>query len=289
MLDFLVFILCLILVGLLLITAGYFICEFNPWAKKRKPDDFILGKVKSISTMLDQFEEKLGLPSNKISTDDYSLILQNFDNRLRAIYKEIKIERTPRIPQKDLPIPTIGSRLSYQPEDIWSSNERGFETIEDKAVWLDRNEASDELGIKKTTNLYRDKFPEEELVKFYNEALDNREMRNELWQKFEVLPFGNVNSTNQRLGNSLEPDFRETEDGNLYAIESSKDKYWIVPKFDFTVKVTNYENTIKHLFDCVGYDENSSYTRVKIQCPAIFIKRGNDWKLDERGALILEY
>lgn len=109
-----------------------------------------------------------------------------------------------------------------------------------------------------------------------------------LWQQFEITQIENVNAVEQRLGNSVEPEFRQSDSGNFYAIDNPAERtFLVIPKFDLTVKQTNYESTIKFMFDCQNFDENASYSKVQVLRPAIFVKNGEIWKPDSKGKLVL--
>jgi hypothetical protein len=128
------------------------------------------------------------------------------------------------------------------------------------------------------------------LVSFYNEATASRELRDRLWKDFEVLTIENTNAVDQRLGKTEEPEFRNSDSGSLYAIHDAPNKkYLVVPKFDLTVKKTNFESTVRFVFDCSNFEASQAYSHIHLVRPAEFVKEGERWLASSKGELILSF
>ena len=126
------------------------------------------------------------------------------------------------------------------------------------------------------------------LVSLYNEAAENRDLRDSLWEKFHITLIENVNALDQRIGNTPQPEFRQSNNGNFYAVEdTSSGTFLVVPKFDFTIKSLNYESTVKFGFICPDFDDNCTYSRFTVLEPALFVKYGDIWRVDRPGRLNL--
>jgi len=127
------------------------------------------------------------------------------------------------------------------------------------------------------------------LIDFYNQAVENRNIRGEFQERFHPLRIGTINASDRRRDPSLPPEYREASDGNFLAIEDSRRmSYLIVPRFDLTIKETNYgAGAIGTIFNCSRWDPLLSYSRVTLERPAVFEKSGEIWLLKTPGVLDL--
>jgi hypothetical protein len=127
------------------------------------------------------------------------------------------------------------------------------------------------------------------LIDLYNRAVENRNVRGEFQERFHPLRVGTINASDRRRDPSLPPEYREASDGNFLAIEDSRRmSYLVVPRFDLTIKETNYgAGAIGTIFNCSSWDPLLSFSRVTLQRPAVFEKSGETWLLKKPGMLDL--
>ena len=127
------------------------------------------------------------------------------------------------------------------------------------------------------------------LIDLYNQAVENRNVRGEFQERFHPLRVGTINASDRRRDPSLPPEYREASDGNFLAIEDSRRmSYLVVPRFDLTIKETNYgAGAIGTIFNCSRWDPLLSFSRVTLQRPAVFEKSGETWLLKTPGMLDL--
>ncbi|MFN0139885.1 MAG: hypothetical protein ACKVQW_07330 [Pyrinomonadaceae bacterium] len=270
----------LILAGVLLAAVGYLISEIRASRRNRKKNDELRGKTESLEKILRKVEDKVGITvRSEFFSPHVILRLQDIQNRLDNVFKRLNQ------PKSDSHKIDLGQEINATGERFLSDTDESTREEEDDKNWEayerwnKRPEAEspvDQTNIKK------------QLTELYNEAIGKRELRDALWQQFQITQIENINAVEQRLGNTIKPEFRQSESGNFYAVDNPTErKFLVVPKFDLTVKQTNYESTIKFVFECRGFDEVSSYSQVRVLHPAVFVKNGDTWELDKKGELLL--
>ena len=127
------------------------------------------------------------------------------------------------------------------------------------------------------------------LVQLYNRAVDDRGLRSDFRGRFQLLRIGTVNATERRRDPNLIAEFRESSDGNFFAVKiEGQSKYLVILGFDVAVKHTSFEaGAIGEVFNCPGYDADLSYLFVKLHKPAVFQVNGENWELHQKGELDL--
>lgn len=258
-----------------------------------------------IQKILSEIDEKVGiLVASEVTFEDPVAILREIEMRVYNINRHLTrppaeqtkeplevVTKVPQTPAADLPA-VIRSYDLTEPSSPGLAHEAQFNKLSSAAI------SGDDFTGPTSAERFSDE-PESDslspeatlkgaLVALYNEAAENRDLRDSLWEKFHITLIENVNAVEQRIGNTLQPEFRQSNDGNFYAVEdTSSGNFLVVPKFDFTIKSINYESTVKFGFICPDFDDNCTYSRFAVLEPALFVKSGDIWRVERQGRLIL--
>lgn len=131
--------------------------------------------------------------------------------------------------------------------------------------------------------------PQQEIIKLYVQASENRDARDLFREKYAITRLGNEKAVEQRLGEASKPEFRALDSGNLLAVSSDDGLFYVLPGFDTTLNSFVYnEGGFGFIFDCPGYNADTTYSTVRVRHPAIFQHNGNQWTKIKNGELILE-
>lgn len=287
------------------LIAGFAIAQILKFdIKNMSKNNNIATIIDAINKDLSDIEKKLSLPNDRSTTPQKnSDVFAKIKKRLNKIVENIPdppasaaFHSNPTISlwkeQKDESART--ESVYSERKDIFEKKKENLLSVAEQALKdkQEKNQGNDFRpggifgGPAREEN--SDSVKLQKLTQLYNEAVIKRENRENLWREYCVLQIENINAVEQRIGNTAEPEFRESESGNFYAIPISGDKdFWVIPKFDLTIKQSNYENTVKFIFNCQNYDENQSYFQIQILKPAVFIKNGDLWQINSKGSLLL--
>lgn len=131
--------------------------------------------------------------------------------------------------------------------------------------------------------------PSAQITQLSNRGVDDRSDRDLFREKYAIIRLGNNKAVELRLGEVVEPEFRELDNGNFLAISSPNGSFYVLPRFDTTLNSSAYnESGFGYVFDCPDYNPDMAYTIVRLKRPAIFRRDGDNWTRIEKGALILQ-
>ena len=281
------------------------ITQGNP-ENVQESNDELKNAFDKIQGYLSEIEESIGiLVRDKVTLEDPILILQALQMRVYDIHRSlprgpVKQEEDPfKVVAETLQTPALDSPAATRRDDFTEltspealSDEAGFNNLWPVAINRDDFNAPTSAerfsDDPQSDGLSPEATMKGALVSLYNEAAENRDLRDSLWEKFHITLIENVNALDQRIGNTPQPEFRQSNNGNFYAVEdTSSGTFLVVPKFDFTIKSLNYESTVKFGFICPDFDDNCTYSRFTVLEPALFVKYGDIWKVDRPGRLDL--
>ncbi len=124
-----------------------------------------------------------------------------------------------------------------------------------------------------------------ELVGFYNEAVMQNHLRNDFVMAYSPECFDTTNAKERQFNLNLSPDFVSSSNGVFMAVKVDN-LYVVVPRFGFSLKRINYSaGAIKDVFDCPGFDQDLTYSKIEVIEPAIFSRNDSRWILTQPGCL----
>lgn len=131
--------------------------------------------------------------------------------------------------------------------------------------------------------------PHTQITQLYNRGVDDRSDRDLFREKYAIIRLGNNKAVELRLGEVIEPEFRELDNGNLLAVSDNDGSFYVLPRFDTTLNSSAYnEGGFDYVFDCPDYNSELAYTIVRVKRPAIFRRYGDNWTRIAKGELILQ-
>jgi hypothetical protein len=133
--------------------------------------------------------------------------------------------------------------------------------------------------------------PLQTFCRFYNDAVEDSNKRNEFMQRFNPIRIGATNAMERRREPGIEPVFQKANDGDYYAVAIEENTlYTVVPRFDLTFQESIYgPGAMGRVFDCPGYNSQFRYRNVKVVKPAFFEPDSakQHWTFKEKGKLDL--
>ncbi|MBM3234750.1 hypothetical protein FJZ31_00450 [Candidatus Poribacteria bacterium] len=133
--------------------------------------------------------------------------------------------------------------------------------------------------------------PLQTFCRFYNDAVEDSNKRNEFMQRFNPIRIGAANAMERRREPSIEPVFQTANDGDYYAVViEGNTLYAVVPRFDLTFQESIYgPGAMGQVFDCPNYNPQLRYRNVKVVKSAFFepASAKQRWMLKAKGELDL--
>jgi len=129
-----------------------------------------------------------------------------------------------------------------------------------------------------------------DVVELYNLAVTDNAARERFREQVEPFRIGTVNAVERRQNPTIEAEFRETTDGDLFAFSISQDNgYAVVPRLGLTIEAVGYSaGALGEVFKkTLDHDPQRYYSRYQVRRPAIFKRDGDRWELVEPGKLDL--
>lgn len=173
------------------------------------------------------------------------------------------------------------SKTDYQQQDNWVQQE--VEPTPDRETEKPES-LPEELPL-----------PEEGLdpwVKEYNQALNSEANQNRFLDKYRPIRVDVINALERRRRANVEPLYQTAYNGDYYVIEvqeQGQTLYPVLPRFDLTIKESNYKaGAFSEVFEFFNY-ENDSLHRVRkvLKCAFFSKKRHENWELLSRGEIEL--
>jgi hypothetical protein len=129
----------------------------------------------------------------------------------------------------------------------------------------------------------------EEIVRLYNRALTDSSASARFRELYQPLRIGTINAVERRQNPTLEEEFRETTDGDFFAIPlSGRPVHAVVPRLGLTIEVVSLNaGALGKVFGILDFDSKEYYSRYTVTRPAIFRKEGQRWVLAEPGEMDL--
>jgi hypothetical protein len=129
------------------------------------------------------------------------------------------------------------------------------------------------------------------VIDLYNRALTDPLASQEFREQFQPIRIGIVNAVERRLNPTapIDPEFRQTTDGDLFAFPLSEpNRYGVVPRLGLTIGPVSYQaGALGEVFGNPNYDPAQSYSRYQVRELALFKCDGDKWELDRPGQLDL--
>jgi hypothetical protein len=130
-----------------------------------------------------------------------------------------------------------------------------------------------------------------EIIDLYNQAVTDNFARERFREVHQPLRVGTVNAVERRQNPTatIEPEFKETTDGDFFAFPMlGANQYAVVPRLGLTIGPVSYHaGALGEMFGNPKYDPMQSYSRYRVRRPAIFKRDGDRWELQSPGELDL--
>jgi hypothetical protein len=150
--------------------------------------------------------------------------------------------------------------------------------------------AGDLDGFQEAQRTHATQHVGSEIIDLYNQAVIENTMREEFRETYRPFRIGTVNAEERTKNPTIDSDFRETTDGDFFAIPiARKDGYAVFPRLGLTIEAVSYgAGAVGEVFkDTPNYNPKLFYSHYRVKEPAIFRREGDRWKLESPGELIL--
>ena len=241
----------------------------------------VLEKLNSVSDGTSQVKAKSYNPKSYSSAQLKEDILAVAD-RLEKIIEVLKTNprSTPKKVKENKPKITIGNKRNDEniiSNDISSS----FEQLPFSSVGETESYSyAPRLDFQE---------PSAQITQLYNRGVDDRSDRDLFREKYAMTRLGNNKAVELRLGEVIEPEFRELDNGNFLAVSGDDGLFYVLPRFDTTLNSSAFnEGGFGYVFNCPDYNPDLAYTIVRVKRTSIFRRDGDNWTRIEKGELILQ-
>jgi hypothetical protein len=128
-----------------------------------------------------------------------------------------------------------------------------------------------------------------ELIESYNRAVTDAFAREQFREMYQPLRVGTVNAVERTRNPTIDAEFRETTDGDFFAIHTlGKNEYSVVPRLGLTIEFVSYNaGALGQVFNNPTYEPGLFYSHYHVRQPAIFKRDGDRWELLSAGELDL--
>lgn len=129
----------------------------------------------------------------------------------------------------------------------------------------------------------------QEIVGFYNRAVTDSVASARFRERYQPLRIGTINAVERRQNPTIEEEFRETTDGDFFAIPiKGNETHAVVPRLGLTIEAVSLNaGALAKVFGVSEFDSKGYYSRYTVKTPAIFRKEGERWVLDKPGEMDL--
>lgn len=139
-------------------------------------------------------------------------------------------------------------------------------------------------GDVSSTTIARD------ILDLYNRAVIDTFARTQFREQFQPIRIGTMNAV-ERTGNpTIDPEFRETTDGDFFACAIyGRNEYAVMPRLGLTIEAVSYNaGALGVVFNKTqGHDPKLFYSSYRVRQPATFKREGDRWELLTPGELDL--
>lgn len=133
--------------------------------------------------------------------------------------------------------------------------------------------------------------PLNEMVELYNLAVNDTVAGERFREQFCPLRIGTVNAVERRQNPTIKADFRETTDGDFFAlpISGKTHEFAVFPRLGLTIEAVSFSaGAVGEVFEKTQeHNPKLFYSHYTVKHPAIFRLEGGQWHLREPGELKL--
>lgn len=245
--------------------------------------DKVVQKLDSIEKLIPASRSSVQSKTNAYQAKAVSIQLKNdilaVADRLEKLINNLKTKprRASKVAKENETKIIIGNKKTFKPNE--SEN---ISNTSEQLPFLSEDETQPH-----SFNDFQE--PGMQITQLYNRGVDDRSERDLFREKYAIIRLGNDKAVELRLGEVLEPEFRELDNGNFLAISGDDGSFYVLPRFDTTLNLSAFnEGGFSFVFDCPDYNHDMAYTIVRVKRPAIFRRDADGWMRIEKGELLLQ-